>query len=373
MTIVAALRIEGIPALIGDFLITDEQYGTDHFWLPTRPNLNDPRYPKLPRRISGLRRKLHLINERFVVGFTGAVDAGAVIFADLERRFRTSNKSPSIKEISRALEQFNVLFDRRATVVGWTCGSRPRCFRWSARPGSSATHEPYAIEGSGSHHFADLLTKADVSGYSPEVKIAFEKSVLLGLSTVGAVLTEELSTGANLRASYGSGAEIVLYTGNRFEFVSKIGYAFLNVRIELNGSITIMPSNVSVVYEARERYCLLQVTQYSLTEKGLKAENTYLQAFTPLHDDMTQLVLTGADEVTPECSYYFNGIAFLDTRTNRSGTLQIGGISSGDLWFRVLKRGDKLYSFQWDHRMLQDMILFAASRATPAASQKLAD
>jgi hypothetical protein len=258
-------------------------------------------------------------------------------------------------------------------VVGWTCGSRPRCFRWSARPGSSATHEPYAIEGSGSHHFADLLTKADVSGYSPEVKIAFEKSVLLGLSTVGAVLTEELSTGANLRASYGSGAEIVLYTGNRFEFVSKIGYAFLNVRIELNGSITIMPSNVSVVYEARERYCLLQVTQYSLTEKGLKAENTYLQAFTPLHDDMTQLVLTGADEVTPECSYYFNGIAFLDTRTNRSGTLQIGGISSGDLWFRVLKRGDKLYSFQWDHRMLQDMILFAASRATPAASQKLAD
>jgi hypothetical protein len=106
MTAVAALRIEGIPALIGDFLITDEQRRVHHAFLPTRPNLNDRAHPRLPRRIQGLGRKLHMINQRFVVGFTGSVEAGAAIFADLERRFGHSSSAPSISEISHALGSF---------------------------------------------------------------------------------------------------------------------------------------------------------------------------------------------------------------------------------------------------------------------------
>jgi hypothetical protein len=72
MTLVAALKIEGVPSLIGDFLLTDEQQGVDHFYLPTRPTLNDPSHLPLPRRVSGLARKLHLVNQRFIVGFTGS-------------------------------------------------------------------------------------------------------------------------------------------------------------------------------------------------------------------------------------------------------------------------------------------------------------
>lgn len=91
---------------------------------PTRPNLNDPQYPKLPRRVSGLARKLYLINDRFVIGFTGNdVNAGGVIFADLERRFGSANTGPSIRAISNALERFNIQFGppRTTIVIGWTC------------------------------------------------------------------------------------------------------------------------------------------------------------------------------------------------------------------------------------------------------------
>jgi hypothetical protein len=316
MTLVAALKIEQIPALIGDFLITDEQRCTQHLWLPTRPNLNDPQYPKLPRRVSGLVRKLHLINNRFVVGFTGNdVNAGGVIFADLEKRFGNANTGPTIREISNALARFNIQFGppRTTIVIGWTCGSRPRCFRWEAKPGSSATHVTHAIEGSGRDHFIRMLTDAQPRGYSPAVKTAFDKSVLLGLAKVGAVLTEELSTATNLQASYGCGAEIALYTGNKFEFASKLGYFFWNARIEQNGSVTLMPSNVHAVYEARGRFCMLAVGHFSLGDNGvLKAENTYVQVLTPLHDNMSGLILTRADAPTPECPYYFNGILFTD-------------------------------------------------------------
>jgi hypothetical protein len=58
------------------------------------------------------------------------------------------------------------------------------------------------------------------------VRTGFEKAVLLGLSKVGGVLVEEMTTGANLQNSYGAGAEIVLFNGNKFQFVSKLGYVF---------------------------------------------------------------------------------------------------------------------------------------------------
>lgn len=362
MTIVAALRIEGVPALIGDFLITDVERGADHLWLPTRPNLNDPLYPKLPRRISGLRRKLHLINEHFVVGFTGSVAAGAIIFADLERRFGNDNAAPTIEEINRTLNQFNIQCNGNATVIGWTCRSRPRCFRWSAKPGSSATHVTHAIEGSGSHHFLGILTEARSGGYSGDVKTAYEKALLLGLTKTGAVLFEEIRTGETLQESYGYGAEMVLFDGKRFSFIPRFGYSFWNVRIELNGSVTIMPSNVIAAYEARAGYCALQVTHLGPGDNRLNAENSYLQAITPLHNGMPGLILTKADVVNPECPYYFNGIAFFDARTSAVGTVRFSGIMSENLIFKVRRQGE-LFLFEWDRKALEEMILDAAGAA----------
>jgi hypothetical protein len=160
MTLIAAITINDIPVLIGDFLVTDEQRDTEHIWLATQSGLSDPLHAKLPRRVSGLKRKLHLINERFVVGFTGDVDAGAVILADLERRFRDTHYGPSIKEISAALYPFNLHYYRREnlpTVIGWTYRSRPCCSKWSAGLDASAIHVPSAIEGSGRYHFAKIL------------------------------------------------------------------------------------------------------------------------------------------------------------------------------------------------------------------------
>jgi hypothetical protein len=343
MTIVAALRIEGIPTLIGDFLITGDQRDSDDFWLPTRPQ--DSPYPKLSRHIRGVGRKLHLINERFIVGFTGPIKAGAEIFAELERRFGNDNTGPSIRKVSEALQLFNIQFrDQRAIVIGWTCGSRPRCFRWEAGLNSSAMHVTHAIEGSGRVHFTGILTNKDGPhrtafdkstgvlsqqpggiGYSPQVETTLQKSLLLGLVKVGAVLTEELGPARNLQASYGYGAEIALYTGTRFEFVSKVGYFFWHVRIEQNGSITIMPTNIKAVYEARGRYCMFEVNRFISDQNSvLTMEHVYSATLTPLHDDMPELVLTRQDAPTPECFYYYNGIVITDTRSNRELWPEVG-------------------------------------------------
>jgi hypothetical protein len=380
MTIIAALKIEGIPTLIGDFLITDDMPNADHSWLPTRPQ--DSSYPNLPRRIRGIGRKLHLINERFIVGFTGPIKAGAEIFAELERCFRNDTTGPSIRKISEILQKFNIQFrNQRAIVIGWTCSSRPRCFRWEAGLNSSAMHVTNAIEGSGRDHFTSILsnehgphrTAFDRStgvlsqqpggiGYSPHVETALQKSVLLGLVKVGAMLTEELGGARNLQASYGYGAEIALYTGTRLEFVSKVGYFFWHVRIEQNGSITIMPANIKAVYEARGRYCVFEVSRFINDQNSvLTMEHVYSATSTPLHDDMPELVLTRQDAPTPQCSYYYNGIVITDTRSNRIvGPLHLVQFASKDPWLFRFRKKDDVYQFRWNRETLVNMIHWAA-------------
>ena len=224
-----------MPALIGDFLITDDQGDRAHVWLPTRPNLNQHGHPPLPRRVSGLGRKIHQVNDRFVVGCTGGVAAAKVILADLERRFASDATSPSPGRIGNALSQFNIQFSGAATIIGWTVNDEPRCFALSARLGSRIQQVEMAVEGSGRKHFTSMLTDAVSFGYSSAVENNQDKALLLGLAKLGAVLTEEISSGNNLVWSYGYGAEMVLFNGQRFECVSGAGYTFWNFKLELDG------------------------------------------------------------------------------------------------------------------------------------------
>jgi hypothetical protein len=370
MTLIAALKIEGVPALIGDFLVTDNRPSAGHDWIPTQPYLNDPNYPnKLQRRISGAKRKLHLINDYFIVGFTGDVDAGAAIFSALESGLGNTKRGPSIMEISRALESFNIPYHKKATVIGWTAGPKPRCFKWTANPGSTATHVTHAIEGSGSRHFADLLTNARSGGYRAGVNTAFEKAILLGLAKVGGILTEELRAATNLKEYYGYGGEIALFNGRRFQFISQVGYVFWNALIDLDGSIKITRPTIIAAYEAKSRYCLFQVTHLDVaypTPIAIncpRATNIYLHAIGPMHDNLSGLKVTSSDMISDESiKYYFNAIAVRDLRSNKTFTLKSTSIMEETSAFRVFRR-DGLRIFEWHRPTLEEMILTAAERA----------
>lgn len=358
MTVVAALRIEGIPALIGDFILTDGNINEPHIFLPTRPDINLGRIAGIDRRVIGMARKVHIFNDKFVAGFTGLVSAGKEIFTDLERRF--SNKSPTIDDLNVALRQFNIKYSGSAYVVGWTVRSRPRCFLWEARPGSQVTKTSHSIAGSGAKHFADLLTSAHVGGYSTEVKIAWDKAALLGLTKIGSLLTEELSSGSNLAAAYGYGGEIVLWTASGFRSVKKLTHIFFNARIEANGNISIQPSNVSAVYENKGRYTVAQIAHITLIDGVLSATNTYVMAITPIHDGMPNLDVTTIGVIELEAPYYFLAISVLDVESGRTAQIRMTAQSGDDSPINHTKR-DGLDYFQLKSDMIEYMVRRAFS------------
>jgi hypothetical protein len=192
MTLIAAVPIDGVPSLIGDFLITDPSQ-RPHATLPTRPDINSPNFRHITRRVAGTRRKIHLFNENFIAGFTGLLDSGAEIFSALEKSFPTA--APSMDELNNVLSRFNTRF-AGSTVIGWTRHSRPTCFRWNAAPGSCATVVEAAFEGSGAQHFKEI-TRVDARGYSADL-MGWDRAVRAGLSKIGGLLAEELSSHTNL-------------------------------------------------------------------------------------------------------------------------------------------------------------------------------
>jgi hypothetical protein len=350
VTVVASLLIEGIPAIIGDFLITDNDTKKPHIFVPTRPDINSSAFKQLDRRVAGMVRKVHIFNDNFVAGFTGPVEAGKEIFSSLEHHF--SETAPTLLELGDAFERFNNL--PSASVAGWTMRSKPRCFLWSATPGARAEKVPLAIIGSGANHFTGLLTGA-AGGYSDSVTSAWDKAVLSGLAKIGALVAEELLSGSNLVASYGYGGELIILTSRGFRAVDKLTLLFWNVRIEDDGTINYLPANVSAVYENRGRFTIVQISNLNFADGRLTARDTHVMAITPIHEPLDDLDVTTIGRLDLSAPYYFVEFRIFDVKSGKSGVVRMTALHGEGSPIRHGKRNGLDY-FEMDRDAIEPLI-----------------
>ena len=117
MTLVAAFPLRGIPALIGDFLLTDNQENVNNNFLPTKPNLQNVKPGAGRRRIAGFRKKIHKINGKLIVGFTGDLNQGIVLIKGLVKQF--TNKVPTLIELQEFLDKVVV---KNKDRLNWLAG-----------------------------------------------------------------------------------------------------------------------------------------------------------------------------------------------------------------------------------------------------------
>jgi hypothetical protein len=213
MTLVAAFKIEGVPVLLGDLLITDEPTNSPHQLLPTRPDLGNAS-PAERRRI-GVRRKVLLLGDKLIVGFTGKVAAGSVLFKDLHRRF--CEKTPSRDELNFALRMHNISLSGDASVVGWLADPQPQCFSWAAKAGSHLQWCTHALLGSGADHFMKSILAVDRVDHSNNFTPT-ELARFVAITKATSVLGNELGPAVTLKNNYGYCIEVATWNGERFEF-----------------------------------------------------------------------------------------------------------------------------------------------------------
>jgi hypothetical protein len=117
MTLIAAFKINNIPFILADMLLTSDLAPEQLQFMPLSPNRNSPPNGRAP---AGVVSKLLILNGGLAIAFAGSLAAGTKLFADLHRRF--SNSTPSEDALSGALQSWNV--DKIISKHGSLAGSQ---------------------------------------------------------------------------------------------------------------------------------------------------------------------------------------------------------------------------------------------------------
>lgn len=324
MTLIASFKINNIPVLIGDFLLTVNDPHNFHNFIPTKPELAKVKPAKSERRIYGLRKKIHIIGDRLAIGFTGDLPPGRYILRQIHDQF--SNNKATVSKLKKLLSKIKCVNKSKTEFTGWIWEKKPICFYWNGKKPNDFILTNCIFGGSGGPHFRKSLKSANYAGLSPNLKTSFDKATYIGVHKSGSVLFEELSKAENLKYHYGFAAEIILWNGKRFLYNPKLSYAFLNIVIDQNNNLQIQPANFCCVYENFGKYSAVQVVHMEHKNKpalGLQAKNTYVTAITPLYDDMSTLDPKTIGQIPLDSKLWFTGIHVHNPIKNSNARLSV--------------------------------------------------
>jgi hypothetical protein len=318
MTLVAAFAIEGVPVMLGDLLITDEPSGLPHQFLPTRPDLSNASAKE--RRRIGVRRKVLVLGDRLIIGFTGSVAAGSILFQELHRQF--CKKTPSSDELSFALRLHNIQLSGIASVVGWLADPQPRCFTWSAKAGAQLQWCTHAVLGSGAKHFSRSILSADHVGHSKNFTPA-EFARFVAITKATRVLGDELGPAGTLKNAYGYCLEVATWSGETFEFEPSLTFSFFNALIGPGHSNRIQPVLVRI-YRHHDRFSIVQTAFLGDTvgPDGSVGKHVYVDYATGLHDDCDDVAFPKAT-LDPNAPVFCFGIAWSDCESKKTGLVNL--------------------------------------------------
>jgi hypothetical protein len=321
MTLVAAFKVENVPVLMGDMLITQDASTRSHnLFLPTQPGHSDT----LGGRVRiGAGLKTLVLNNRLAVGFTGEVWAGRELFRELTTRY--SNKTPTGEELNLALRLCNNRLNKKAHLVGWLAHPDPVCFRWSAGAGAHVQWVSQAIMGSGSPHFEkELLGGPRMVGgsndFSPQ-----EKAIFVTVSKAVQATAMELETASTWDRHYGYGFEILTWSGEHFEYQKKITSLFCNVVLDENLANGETVWTFARMYERRGEWAAMQSVplREHVGPDGVVRDQFYLEQLAPLHVEDVGANLTRGDIIDPRSPLYSVTLSVTDPHTQATARATI--------------------------------------------------
>lgn len=209
MTLVAAYRPEGIPVLIGDFLITGGGQ-------------------------ESTKKKIYKVSPNFAVGWSGPAFVAAPILRALFSAFE--DKIVALSEVETFFS--NRPKDELSTlpffIVGWVIGEHPHCFLWNILCPTKLFYEPYHVVGSGTQKFQELMTRKSMGGSWGSKRTTIEQAVFSALSKATELYSDENLDKMNRREGFGHGYELLYFDGREFRYVENIAFFGMDILLNLD-------------------------------------------------------------------------------------------------------------------------------------------
>src|SRR6185295_2210910 len=209
MTLVAAYRPEGVPILIGDFLITGEAH-------------------------ESTRKKIYKIGPNFAVGWSGTAFVAATILKSLFTAFEDRTVSLAEIETFFTNRPEDELSELPLYIVGWVIAEQPHCFLWNILNPKELFYEPYYVIGSGSQKFQDLISSNKMRASPGFKRTTVEEAIFSALSTAAELYSDEDLGKMNRREGFGHGYELLCFDGKEFNYIENIAFFGMDILLNLD-------------------------------------------------------------------------------------------------------------------------------------------
>jgi hypothetical protein len=358
MTMIAAFRINDVPVLMGDFLVSDKLRGVKHSYISTMPHLSQAQPEPGRSRVRSLIKKIHKIGDRLVVGFTGRLNEGTDLMKELHKRYGTS-KAIRYRDLQSFLSSQRFSGEKNMELIGWIWEERPLCFHWKEVNPELLNIVPSAYTGSGGKHFHDEIMRADFCGISDQLKTAVEKAIYISTTKAGKVLMCELTGGRNITEhAYGFGAEAIYWDGAKFSYVENVVFAFWNIVIGPHNELRVMPGNLIALYRNFGEYTVAQISHLELKENpadGLETKHTDLHVVTPIYDDMLSFDVSTVGRQSFDAKLWCSGVRIEDPTKSLTAMFNITECSEDVERFTNYQDGELRLNLGWLKKQLDQL------------------
>lgn len=260
MTLVAAFQHNGVPILLGDFLLTAQQDNGAY-----------------------IRKKVHRISPNLVVGWADSKLSARVVLRELNDEFRNQHVTRGALENFLTHYPTDELRSLSVYLLGWIVDGEPHCFLWNSLYPEELFYGSPNFIGSGSPAFRKLLDQRLVFARSTGSSNV-EEAILFSLTKSCRLISDEMFGGLNRELQFGFGFETLCFDGEQFRFVDNVLYTAFDIFYDVR------KGNIQTrFHEAMLKY--RSFGDYSAVQVNLPGENrTKFFAITSVFDDMPGLL-----------------------------------------------------------------------------------
>jgi hypothetical protein len=246
MTLIAAIRLAGLPVMFADILVTAKVLPSAHEPLPTfQAHELEVVHPAEWYRKFRPGRKVLRINPRLIVAWTGDVLAARPVLRLLQETF--CNKEPSLTEIETCLSSIEDQHPFNCLLLGWLAhGPDAQAFQWSSEKKEKLELvEDFAL-GSGEPELVKLSKECVIHDLDITSGTPYERAQRQAVAIAGNLLGTELADATTLHQRFGAGYEIFVFDGCRFEPVQSATYIVWGMAMD-PGVVSTLPTVQRVI------------------------------------------------------------------------------------------------------------------------------
>jgi hypothetical protein len=239
VTLAATLAIAGHPFLVGDLLISRARKRADYpaFNTPAHSDINAALSSNSTHIVSGLSRKLALLDGRLAVGWSGNQIAAKAVISDIIRAMECH--SFCFDDLVRFLDSIGseYLGKMELSLCGMMLeGNNIKMFRRDAIHYHADNFGDILAIGSGSAHFIEIASSWPAN-FDLEGELAVTPGDILGstacgvASWVGIALGEQMRRSAGLEPHYyGGGFEILFVDQGLIKPIPGMTFLFIDIK-----------------------------------------------------------------------------------------------------------------------------------------------